>query len=206
VNPANFTILGAAYHKAGDVQQAIGHYAQALRLAPDAQAHSNLGTAYYFNEQFAEAADSYRSAIALDATSGTSYRNLADTYLRQNRPADARREYETAIARTDVRLKSKSQDVGLIALKAFCEAKLGRLDDAQRNIAAALTLSKRTSADTLFKSAQINTIAGRADQALRDLEEALSLGYPGTFARDDWELRSLRQIPKFTQLVNGPQK
>ena len=89
-----------------------------------------------------------------------------------------------------------------LALGAYCKAKLGRINDALQDSAAAVTMSRHTDNDVMFKSAVIEALAGHADRALEDLEQALALGYPAAFARDDWDLRSLRELPKFKTLIS----
>lgn len=197
----NFTLLGSAYHRAGDVQQAIGNYAQAMRLK-DPKAHLNLGVAYYAAGQFDDALDSFQKAIEIDPTSATAHRNAADALERLGRTAEMRRKYADAIARADVGLKANPTSAALLAQKGYCEAKLGRINDARQNVAAAVTLSRRNSQDIMFKSAVVEALAGHTDRALQDLEAALTLGYPVIFARDDWDLRTLRHLPSFQTLVH----
>jgi tetratricopeptide (TPR) repeat protein len=198
----NFATLGAAYQRLNDFDKAIGHYNQSIRLAPTKDAYSSLGVLYYSTGQFAESAASFRKALDVDPASATTHHNLGDAYERLGKMAEARAEYLEGIARADATLKINMQDVAQLTQKAFCEAKIGRFEDAKRDIATAVTLSHGTDKDALFKSAVIKTLAKDTDGALKDLEAAIAVGYPASAAAEDWDLRSIKENGKFKELVN----
>jgi hypothetical protein len=87
-----------------------------------------------------------------------------------------------------------------MAMIAVCEAKLGRLEAANRRMAEALATGP-ADVDVMYKSAVVQAIDGRADGALTALGQALRMGYRPAFAADDWDLRSLRNDARFAALI-----
>jgi tetratricopeptide (TPR) repeat protein len=59
--------LGEALAKQGNLDAAIAHYSEALRLQPDyAQAHSSLADALALRGEIDEAIREYQAALAID--------------------------------------------------------------------------------------------------------------------------------------------
>jgi eukaryotic-like serine/threonine-protein kinase len=197
----SFTLLGTAFEYVGDLQQAIGNYEHAMRLSPTAVTLSNLATAYYASGKFEDAAELYRQAIKQDPTSPTSHANLGDTYVRLGRSTDANAEYTEAATRARSKLQIKPGDSATIAILAMCEAKLGHADEAARLSAEALATAP-DDVDVVYKAAVVAALAKQRDQALRQLQHALELGYAAAFAAADWDLRDLRTDAAFTALIN----
>jgi hypothetical protein len=84
------TNLGNALHDKGEVDEAIQHYRQAIRLDPKfAGAHNNLGAALKAQGRVGEAIQHYRTAILLDPKSAHAHGALGQALLYQGRFAQA---------------------------------------------------------------------------------------------------------------------
>jgi serine/threonine-protein kinase len=197
----NFVRLGAALHASGNVQEAIGNYKHAVQLGRSASGLSNLAFSYYSANKFEEALANWQEALKLDETpSPVRFYNLGDVYQRLGQTGKARAAYGEAIARATRLLKVNPADVDQIATIAVCEAKLGRRDEASLRAAEALGL-KPTDTGVLYKAAVVEALGGNTDQAFGHLRDALARGYPRAFARADFDLRRLRNDPRFAPLV-----
>jgi Flp pilus assembly protein TadD len=64
---AAYSILGAAYTRAGQRGMAIAAFEQAVSISSTAKTHFNLGSAYEQSERYEDAAEQFRTAVQLDA-------------------------------------------------------------------------------------------------------------------------------------------
>ena len=197
--PSPFANLGTVYHRLGDITQAIGNYEHAVRLGPSASAYANLALAYYRANRLDDALQAYGQALIADPKSVLNHRNLGDVYTRLRQTAKARGEYGQAIAIGNELIKVNPRDVRTIALVALCEAKLGWAR-AEGHAAEARALAP-DNPETLQRSAEVHTLLGHTDAALKDLESAMAHGYSRQDARDNDELAALRKLPAFLHLV-----
>jgi tetratricopeptide (TPR) repeat protein len=80
------------------VDEAIAHYTEAVRLAPDeAEWHVNLGLLLVRNKEFARAAESFERAVRLRPGDAESYNNLGAMLARLNRTTEAIAAYTRAL-------------------------------------------------------------------------------------------------------------
>ncbi|HXH05180.1 MAG TPA: tetratricopeptide repeat protein [Vicinamibacterales bacterium] len=98
-HPAVHRGLGFAYLRMGDVDKALVHLREALRLgADDALVHYNLGNARAAQGAVDDAIGHYRDAIAADPQLAEAYNNLGVMLQAQGRFADALESYRKALA------------------------------------------------------------------------------------------------------------
>jgi Flp pilus assembly protein TadD len=126
--------ITARYHSTidGSVQKTIETYQIWIQTYPkDFVPHSNLGGAYSELGDYAKAVEEYRAAIGLAPDEMLPYSNLADMYIALNKPDEARRTLEDAIARglDATRLRS---DLYNLAFYRHDEAEMARQIDAAR--------------------------------------------------------------------------
>lgn len=194
--------LGAAFHMLGERQLAREHYERAIELGPNARALSNLGTIYYHEGRFADAARTYEEALGLNPTSPTTNRNLGDAYQRLGNLAAAKAAWLRALDLTRAELQVNPTDAENLSRLAVYEAKLGRHDEAEQHAAQAVA-SLPESGAVHFRQAVVYALAGASDRALASLTGAMARGYSASVARSDHDLDALRQLPQFEQIV-GP--
>jgi len=204
VQAGAFTMLGNSEYILGHLLEAVGNFEHAVQLGPSPQAYANLGLAYYDAGRFTEALHSYEQALQIEPSSVVNHRNIGDVKARLGRVADARAEYERAVALGNELLAVNPRDVRTIALIALCEAKLGRRANAERHLAGALALDS-SSRDAWEKSAEVHALLNQQDEALRDLAIAVARGFEPRMARRDDDLASLRTLPRFEEILkNSP--
>lgn len=101
ISPDNFQSyynLGGIYLLSGRYADAIPVLVRSVALRPTAGAFSNLGTAYFYEHKFAEAARSYRQAAQLDDQQFIVLGNLAEaTYWSPGQRSQAKEIYLKAI-------------------------------------------------------------------------------------------------------------
>ena len=197
---SGYQMLGTMHHYAGEVDKAIGHYQHALRLGESASAYANLGFAYYSAGEPAQSLAHYQKSLQLDPRSASTLRSLGDVYAKLGRRPEARDAYTRAIAEGEERARINPRDGRTIALIALCEAKLGRLDAALRHAAEAEALAPSDN-EIAYKGAVVRGLAARQDEALASLTLAVALGYPPELARQDEDLRALRNRSDYSKAL-----
>jgi serine/threonine-protein kinase len=202
-NSRGFQMLGFAYQDAGDDVRALENYRKAIAIAPDALAYSNMGSIYYDEGRFPEAARAYEQAIALGGRSPATQRNLGDAYERLKEPVKARQAYVRAVEISRDMLAVNPKDAQTLSRLAVCEAKLGRHADAAIHVGEAAGLDGDDT-DVLYRKAVVHALAGRAPDALVALREAVARGFSVSRARTDYDLQSLRGRPEFQTLLDRP--
>jgi tetratricopeptide (TPR) repeat protein len=203
-DPRTYVSLAGVYLDMGNPQRGLEFSERANRIEPTGRALTNMGTAYYRLGRFADAVDAYTAAtrFADAARSPVLHGNLGDTYLRLNRPADAKREFASARMLTLDALKVNDKDASNLARIGAFEAKLGMADEAAAHAAQAVAIAPRDP-NVRFKLAVVNAIIGRHADALRALKEAIALGYKALEASADYDLAGIKSSPEFAQIVGG---
>jgi tetratricopeptide (TPR) repeat protein len=82
--------LGADAWDAGRRDEALTHYAETLRIAPDMpEAHNNYGAALLLSGRTDEAIEELKLAVQMEPDVGEAYINLAGALLQKNRVDEA---------------------------------------------------------------------------------------------------------------------
>ena len=199
-SPQTLEMLAVAYQNLGDLDRARAHFERSIAITPTARACSNLGTLYYQMGQVDLAVERFRQAADLQQNSAQIRRNLGDAYAKVGRDADARAAYERALQLAEEAVEVNPRDTVHLGLRALCEAKLGRVDEARAHVGEALAVDDADNA-VLFRAAAVHALAGDTDAALGYLERALDAGYSRALARADEDLASLRGTTRFQALT-----
>jgi protein O-mannosyl-transferase len=160
--------LAAALASRGQIDEAIQHYEEALRLEPDLpEAHNNLGAILDDRGQIDEAIRHYEEALRLKADYPEAHNNLAITLRGRGRIDEAILHYEEALRlKPDFALAHNN-------LAIILEGR-GRLDEAIQHYEEALRL-KPDSAEVHNNLGGALAARGQTDEAIRHYEEALRL-------------------------------
>lgn len=98
-NGEDLNLAGARAYEAGDYQEAIRLFGEAVSAEPDnARYHTNLGVAYGEAGNDLQAFAAYRRAVELDPPDLAAYLNMGYLYNERERPTDAREMWEKVIA------------------------------------------------------------------------------------------------------------
>jgi tetratricopeptide (TPR) repeat protein len=82
----------------GKLDRAISCYRRAIRINADfAEAHNDLGTAYYAKGWFREAVECYREAVRLNPRNYSAYANMGEALLKLGDYAGARGCFKSAL-------------------------------------------------------------------------------------------------------------
>ncbi len=167
-NPRAHNYLGVALASLGRTAEAVGHYAEAVRLAPGfAEAHNNLGNALARSGRIPEALAHYEEALRLAPELAEAHNNLGHALAGLGREADARAHYEHAL-RLDPDYADAHNNLGIV------HAKRGRTADAIRHFENAL----RTKPEFAEAHANLGVAlsdARRTQEAIVHFEKALRI-------------------------------
>jgi tetratricopeptide (TPR) repeat protein len=157
--------LGNALLLGGEVDAAIVHLEEALRIVPDfPDAHNNLGSALANQRRFEEAIAHFRAALRTADTAGTRY-NLGFALVQAGRGDEALVEYERALE-LDPHLANARA-----ALGASLAAR-GRLGEAETHLRRALHLAP-DNVEAHRSMAITYTMQGRIEAGIDEYREVL---------------------------------
>ena len=170
-------------------------------MVPDGTTYSNLGTAYYYQRKFAEAADSYERAIDFDARDYRLWGNLGETLSRvpvkKSRMEEALRK---GIELGAEKLQVNPRDAETLGDVAKFHALLGERNTALASLRRALEISGRD-ADLQFNAAITYNLLGDTAAALDGLDKALASGFSATAVRDEPFFDNLRANSAYLKLL-----
>ncbi len=125
--------------------------------------------------------------------------SLGDGYRWSGQRDKASAAYDEAIKLAYRSLETNPNDTDALGYLASAYAKKGDDANARRFIQRALKI-KPADPGLLDLEAQIHAIAGRTQEALASLAQALHNGYSWQEIQSDPEFKALRQTPEFQQL------
>ena len=196
-----YSNLGAAYLAEGRYAEAVTEFERALQLQPSAMGYSNLASALFFEHHFDEAANRYETAVHQKDAEYWQWGNLAEAYALL--PADAARvqpAYLKAAEMVSEALRVNPRDEEAIHYASLYQAMLG-------NREASLALLRRIPAGSPIDPELRSTAAkiyyrlGMTDQALSELEKAVSGGYSRAWVRDDPAFTGLASTSQYQRIV-----
>ncbi len=145
----------------------------------------------------------------------SAYRHLAaaELYGLMGRQTDARAEYDSARLILETRVADMPGEPRFRANLGLAYAGLGRADDAVREARRAVEIMPYTenafhSSEWVLKLAQVHVMLGNYDEAIEQLEFALSVPGPisGHWLRLDPVWNPLRNHPRFPALLDRPHR
>lgn len=183
--------LGGAHTYAANYPEASRALEKSIALKPTPEAYSNLATVYFSARKYGEAAAMYEKAIQERTPTAVILGNLADAYRYTNRPKEAQRNYELAIAAGEKELSATPGDDWLRANVALYYALTGQAEKALQEIARALQTGARN-ADIHFQSVLVYEFTGNRTLALQAIESAKREGYDAGEIERHPDLEKLR--------------
>jgi tetratricopeptide (TPR) repeat protein/predicted Ser/Thr protein kinase len=200
-NPMGYANIGSVYLREGKWGEAIPQFQKALALAPDADTYSNLGTAYFFLKNYDQATKMYEKAVEMTPNDEVLLGNLGDAYRWSGHSDQASTAYAKAISLAFQELQVNPRSASIMGDLGLLYAKKGDAANALQYTQQARSIN---SADLqlIYSEAQVKTLIGKPEEALKSLRLALEKGYSAQEAWNDPELQKLQALPQFSQLVN----
>jgi Tfp pilus assembly protein PilF len=166
-NSRAHSTLGSVLFQAGKVQEAIGHYEQALRIQPDyVTAHNNFGVALVQQGRLPEAIGHYEQALQLRPDYAEAHNNLGIVLMRQGRLPEAIGHYEQALRlRPDYAEAHNNLGIALFRLGKVQEA-IGHWEQAL-GINPDYAEAHNNLGNGLFRLGKVPEAIGHYEQALR---------------------------------------
>lgn len=202
-NPKGFSNLGLIHARKGEWTEAIPYFKRATDIDPTLRnAWSNLGSAYFYLKRYDESAKYFEKAVEL-APTAEFVGNLAEAYRWMGDKTKANATYDRAIGLALKELQVNPRDKFLLGSLSLYYAKKGDDALALQYIRRARSIDQKD-VSLAYNSAIVNTLGGRIDDAMKDLQEAVKNGYPIGQIKDDPDFQGLASNPEFQKLVQAP--
>ena len=199
-NPMGYEGIGSVNLREGKWGEAIPQYQKALALAPDAPTYSNLGTAYFWLKRYDESVKMYEKATEMTPNDEQLFGNLGDAYRWSGHSEQAATAYSKAISLAFQELQVNPRSAATMGDLGLLYAKRGDAANALQYTNQARAISP-DDVQLMYSEAQVKTLIGKPEEALKSLRLALEKGYAAQEAWNDPELQNLQALPQFSQLV-----
>jgi tetratricopeptide (TPR) repeat protein len=188
--------LGVALRDKGELNEAFGHFTQAVRLKPDfPEAHYNLGIVLLRLGKLPEATGHFEQALQFRPDFAEVYNNLGMIFKGQ-------KQYDQAIEQFQEALKYKPDLLEARTNLGITLSIMGRYDEAVDQFQEALRI-KPDSADMHNNLGVMLAMMGSTEQAITHFTEALRIR--PDFADAAYNLRAAREVQKNPKKVFGAQ-
>ena len=199
-----FNNRGGARYFAGDLEGAIVDWERANTLEPGPYILSNIGTAYFHLQRFADAATKYREALDMNPNDHAVWGNLGDTYrVIPERRDEAAGAYERQLALANDNLKINRSNAEALSRSAVSLAFMGRSAEALKSIEQAVELSP-DNITVLYDAGVTYVTLGEFDRAVDALKRAIDVGYSASFIDTDPLFDDLRNSARYAELIAVP--
>ena len=199
-HPAALNNLANIYLFTGRYLDSVPLYQKLMDTQPDAVPASNLGTALFYLDRVPEAIAAYQRANKLDPHNSGLERNLGDAYDRSGDAAEARRWYLASLQSCEEAMNNGAPDPDVQSSHAVLLARLGRIDEAVREIDA-LVAKTAKNFRVVYAGAQVHAMAGHRSETFALVSRAIALGYPREEFRRDPYFGSLLKDTEFLDLL-----
>jgi len=170
-------ILGNALMQKGQVDDAITHFQEAIRIAPIyTQAHYNLGVAYDKKDRLDDAIAQYQAAISLDPKYAEACYNMGLDFCQKGRFDEAIVQFQDAIRSKPDYAEAWNNLGNVLVIK-------GELNPAISQFQEAIRL-KPDYADAHYNLATTFMKTGQIDEAIKEFQEDIRLNPNDTDARN----------------------
>jgi eukaryotic-like serine/threonine-protein kinase len=201
-SPRGYQRLGRALQAAGRHDEAFANYEKAIAAGASWATFSNVGTSYYWQGDYARAAQAYRRAIAAAPNEPEPYANLGDALQRLGQRERAAESYRRAVQEVRKLLTVKEKDPQALASLALYQAKLGERAAATAAIEEAARLSP-ADGEVLYVRAIVQALAGDMRGACKYTGAALTNGKSAEEIRRTDELKSMRGCGAYDAVVHA---
>lgn len=185
----------------GRLSEAVVLLQQAIRVHPSATLYGNLGTVYFYQGLYPEAAAAYQKALAFQegANRHAMWGNLGDAWRQiPHRRNEAPEAFSHAVRLLEPEVGRDPENPRLRSQLALYLAKVGQKEAARREIARVETTEGRS----LFRLAIACEVLGDREQALEFLQRAFQQGFPPAEAGREPDLLNARGDARYQRLLS----
>ena len=196
--------VGISYFMLNQYEEAADAYRRSIEIEPSRSAYTNSGLALFYTGQFREATKLQQHAIELAPSDHRAWGRLGDAqYFVEGQRDEAVESYRQAVTLARQSLEVNNHDWRTLGLLSFYLAQLGEDDVAQQVAREGLELSGRNS-ESLFYLALVHVVAGRFEQSLGLLQEAVRQDedYRHLIANDPF-LQRLSEQEQWATITSG---
>jgi serine/threonine-protein kinase len=184
-------------------RDAISSFEQALQI--DSSSHTtykNLGAAYYYDKLYERSAQAYERSLKLNPKDYDALGGLGAAYRAMGSQKLANEAYEEAVKLAEGRMKVNPSDPDILSQLAGFYADVGRKQDARAMALKVYSLAP-TDGDILKRLVSTYESLGERQEALKMLAQAVKQNAQLTEIKYSPEMKSLREDPRYKQLVKG---
>jgi len=198
--PTGWANIGAVYYRQGKWNECIAAFQKAIDLDPRPFYYSQLGVAYFFLGRFGDSVTMFETAVKKSPNDAVFRVNLADAYRWSNQRDKAAAAYDKAIELAYRNLEVNPRNTEALGILAISYAKKGDTNNALKFIRQARQIDPGDNV-LMYQEGTVHALAGRTDEALKTLGDALRHGYSVEQVRGDPELADLRNRPEYGMLL-----
>ena len=211
--PQNTWFLGglaASHDAAGNQAEAMEILERSVELKPDYHSLTNLGTFYFYDTRFADAAEMYERALEMNPEAWyTVWGSLAESYYwipGRRDTAMALLEHTARLAERE--LKDNPGEASIVTDLASYYAELGRAEEARELIETGKTLGIADPAIE-FRIAEVYECLGERPLAIEWVARAVTNGLPPEYVVKSPRFRAMvaderfREIPEVRAYLEG---
>ena len=177
--------LAAAWFFSGQFTEAVNAWQQVVDLSPVAQSYSNLGTAHYFNGDYANAEQQYRQALSNSADDYTIWTNLADVLdVQTDRQQEALPLYQKALQLAERNLLVDAHAPALLSQISRLQAEL-QLCEMAAKTAEKVEVGRQTDFYLFYDLAITSFNCQQHEKGVAYVRQAIDLGYPAELIAAD---------------------
>lgn len=185
----------------GNTARAADLFAELVRRTPRFAPLTNLGLARLLLGRYAEAANAFERAAALEPGNPVARLNLADARFLLGNRAEATREYQAVLGLV-AKDPAAATNPQLLTIRGQALAHLGNGGEAVAAVQEALRLAPK-SPQVAYETSLVYTLVGERLSAIAAASRARSLGLEPVWFSFPW-FEPLRREPQFQKLLGGP--
>jgi tetratricopeptide (TPR) repeat protein len=199
-----YVLLGVTYFQLDSMDDAKAAFEKSMEIGPTYTACANLGTIYFAEARYADAAAMYGAALDISDTQYRIWGNLGESYYWCPGERDkAFSNFEQAVELGEEALTEDPLDLTVISDLASYHGMLGNDPEARDLLDKAIALEPSDPL-VLFRIAETYEELGEHELALDWMEAALDHGASPIKANRFPGLRRLRSDPRYQNLLDRP--
>jgi len=194
--------VGAIYNEMGQYEKAIDPSKKSIAIRPTYGGYSNLGEAYFYLNQFANAAAAFEEATKLDPQQYVAWGNLGEARYLSGAKDQSVAPLRKAVELAEGELKVNPHDPDALSALANYYSMLGNRAPAMARLELALQYGHNDK-DILIDAASVYNHLGESGLAVEWLAKAVQAGYTTDRIRSLHEFDNLAGMPGYQQLMKS---